>query len=676
MQKHRFFQQLAAVLLVAALVAGMCLALCGRETVAPENPLRERDLDSSHMLQQETLTITTEQQAPEDAQPSATPQPSATVEPSPTPQPSATPEAAATPEPTQQPTQQPTQPPAATKRPESNASTSQPSPLITPKPDDSPSAEPTAGTGDSSQSTAVVYFTTSIINGSTIASRELDFTITHKQPSLTLRSTSVEVNGSPVPQFSGRVQLADGQNSIKVTVVYQDGEGRQIQVSKTYTVFVVLDELIITTDLSDRTINQQSFSFTAYASIGSRRAALAAYLNGEQLDSSSNRYKCSLAEGANSITLIAEGDDQHLEQSFTITVELPEGIEFITDLYDHEVDDPNFSFHASIIGGTERATLTVVANGATLIGDGDAYACLLSRGNNLIRLKAMDVDGKEYSQSYTIAYHHYIICEEANADETMPKMRCNLSKGMEITGSLFTLQVSAETGNGERIYGDHITVQLNGRTLEDMWEDETRTGYRLELSNGVNDVVITVWDYEDRYTIYRYSLNCTAVEEGSKKGSATVIVDANVLSLGELISATQVDIFEGQNAVYAVAQVLEANGFEYQYSGNLTNGFYLAHLLKEGVTNGWDIPDELEDAINADGLMWTNSFHYDSLGEYDFTQGSGWMYCVNGIYPNYSLSECYLQDGDVLRLRFTLAYGKDIGASDVQGNGDNYAQQW
>lgn len=671
MQDKRIFRLLAAMLVVAALVAGLWLALTDRETVAPDNPLDHFNEDSSHMLQQEPLSVSSESlQAPEENLNSASPDPTAQTSPTP----EATPEAteAPTEKPSPSPTATPSQEP--TKNTSSSASTAHPDPLITPAPEQKTDAEPTAGVGETTTATPIVYFTTNIINGSTISSKELEFTITHKQPSLTVRSTTVEVNGSEIVQFSGRVQLIEGQNSIKVTVVYVDG-GKQVQVSKTYTVFVVPDELIITTDLADRTVNQQSFSFTAYASLGSRKAALTVYVNGEKVDSASNRYKTTLNEGENTITLVADGEGRRLEESYTLMVELPENIEIVTDLFDHEVDDPAFRFHASIIGGTERAALTVIANGVTLIDDGDQYACELSRGNNLIRLKATDVDGKEYTQSYTIAYHHYIICEAADADETMPKMTCNISNGMSISGSLYTLQVSAKTGKGERIYGDHITVQLNGRTLEDMWEDEQRTGYRLELAGGVNDVVITVWDYEDRYTIYRFSVNCAVVEEGGKKGTVTVIVDANVLGLGQLMSA-KIDLFEGQNAVYPIAQALEANGFEYQYSGNLTNGFYLAHLLKTGITNGWAIPEALEDLINEDGLMWTNSYHTDSLGEFDFTQGSGWMYSVNDVYPNYSLSECYLQDGDVVRLRFTLAYGKDVGAGSAQGSGDNYDRQW
>ena len=677
MQKHRFLRQAAALIVVLALIAGVWFALSNGQKEAPDNPLESRNENSSHMLQEEPLTMALEDQpqAPDNAPPSETPQVSESPEPTPEPtiepSPEPTPEPTAAPTETPEPSSAPTSEPAKTQKP-SSTKAPQPDPLLTPKPD----ADPTAGTGETTKPTEVVYFTTTILNGSTIPQNELSFQIIHKQPELRVQSTSVEVNGSEVPQFSGRVQLANGQNSIKVTVVYVDPENRQIQVSKTYTVYVVPDELVITTDLTDRTVNQQGFAFTAYAALGSRKATLSVSVNGEQIGSDSNRYKTTLNEGENLIVLAADGEGQHLEQRYTITVELPDNIEIITDLYDHEVDDPAFSFQASIAGGTDRASLTVVANGVTLSGDSGVYSCQLSRGNNLIRLKATDVDGKEYTQSYTISYHHYIICEADEADETMPKMTCNISNGMEITGSLYTLQVSAQTGDGARIYGDHITVQLNGRTLEDMWEDEQRTGYRLELTGGLNDVVITVWDYEDRYTIYRYSLNCTAVDEGGMKGTATVIVDANVLSLGELIPATKVDILEGQNAVYAVAQVLESYGYEYQYSGDLKNGFYLAHLIKPGITNGWVIPEELENDIDEDGLMWTNIYHTDSLGEQDFTQGSGWMYCVNGVFPNYSLSECYLQDGDVLRLRFTLAYGKDIGGSSSSGAGSNYDHQW
>ena len=692
MKKHRFLKQLLALMLIAALAAGLWLALSGSELAAPENPLKNRSDDFSHMLQQEQLEITLEDEnlGPSESEPSATPEPSSTPEPTPEPTAEPSEEPTGTPAPTEAPTLIPpreaTPTPEATATPrassgrtpkptKNNNSTSSkptPQPLLTPIPD--AQAQPTAGTGESQQQTQVVYFTTSILNGSTIPSRELEFTITHKQPSLAVRTLAVYVNSGKVNQFNGRVLLEEGKNTIKIEVVYEDPEGHAIKVSKTYTVYVRQEALIITTDLKDMTINQQSFSFTAYASLGSKSATLQAYVNGESLSSATNRYKARLNEGENSIRLVASGEGKTLEQNFTITVELPENIEFITDLYDHEVDDPAFSFTASISGGTERAKLTVVANGVTLTSETDLYSCTLSRGNNLIRLKATDVDGREYTQNYTISYHHYIILEDEDADETMPRITANLTDGQEITGSMYTLTVGAKDGAGKRIYGDHLTVQLNGSTVPDVNEDAAKTYYRLNLISGANDVVITVWDYEDRYTIYRYTVYCTVLEEGAKKGTVTVSVEATTVGLGYLLPPTQMEIFEGENAVYPVAKALEAAGFEYQYSGSLKDGFYLAHLLKPGITNGWEIPADLEAAIDNDGLMWTNIYHVDSLGEFDFTQGSGWCYCVDNDYPGFGLSEYYPKDGEHIRLRFTLAYGRDVGNA-AEGS-SNYDQEW
>ncbi len=61
-----------------------------------------------------------------------------------------------------------------------------------------------------------------------------------------------------------------------------------------------------------------------------------------------------------------------------------------------------------------------------------------------------------------------------------------------------------------------------------------------------------------------------------------------------------------------------------------------------------------------------------SLGELDFTEGSGWEYEINGTYPSYGMDKTNLQPGDVLTLRYTLAYGWDIGNGQGRGNSVGY----
>ncbi len=50
-----------------------------------------------------------------------------------------------------------------------------------------------------------------------------------------------------------------------------------------------------------------------------------------------------------------------------------------------------------------------------------------------------------------------------------------------------------------------------------------------------------------------------------------------------------------------------------------------------------------------------------NLYEFDCGSLSGWMYRVNGWYPNYGSSQYILSDGDVVEWRFTCDLGKDIG---------------
>lgn len=56
-----------------------------------------------------------------------------------------------------------------------------------------------------------------------------------------------------------------------------------------------------------------------------------------------------------------------------------------------------------------------------------------------------------------------------------------------------------------------------------------------------------------------------------------------------------------------------------------------------------------------------------NLYEFDCGNLSGWMYCVNGWYPNYGCSRYQLKDGDSVQWRFTCDLGKDIGGGYAVG---------
>lgn len=57
----------------------------------------------------------------------------------------------------------------------------------------------------------------------------------------------------------------------------------------------------------------------------------------------------------------------------------------------------------------------------------------------------------------------------------------------------------------------------------------------------------------------------------------------------------------------------------------------------------------------------------NNLYEFDCGELSGWMYKVNGWYPNYGCSRYQLKDGDIVEWVYTCDLGRDIGGGYAVG---------
>ena len=102
-------------------------------------------------------------------------------------------------------------------------------------------------------------------------------------------------------------------------------------------------------------------------------------------------------------------------------------------------------------------------------------------------------------------------------------------------------------------------------------------------------------------------------------------------------------------------------------------------LAKATVTfhEGESVFDVLQRVCQEKGIhlesSWTpiyNSAYIEgihNLYEFDCGSLSGWMYRVNGWYPNYGCSRYQLKDGDVVEWRFTCDLGNDIGGGYAVG---------
>lgn len=86
---------------------------------------------------------------------------------------------------------------------------------------------------------------------------------------------------------------------------------------------------------------------------------------------------------------------------------------------------------------------------------------------------------------------------------------------------------------------------------------------------------------------------------------------------------------------------------------------------------GESVFDVLQRICNSYGIhmeaSWTPMYNsayvegINNLYEFDCGSGSGWMYRVNGWYPNYGCSRYQLADGDYIEWRYTCDLGADIG---------------
>ena len=58
----------------------------------------------------------------------------------------------------------------------------------------------------------------------------------------------------------------------------------------------------------------------------------------------------------------------------------------------------------------------------------------------------------------------------------------------------------------------------------------------------------------------------------------------------------------------------------------------------------------------------------NNLYEFDVGSLSGWMYSVNGWFPNYGCSRYALQNGDVVNWVYTCDLGYDVGGGYSTGS--------
>ncbi|MHA6260446.1 DUF4430 domain-containing protein [Sporosarcina sp. CAU 1771] len=146
-----------------------------------------------------------------------------------------------------------------------------------------------------------------------------------------------------------------------------------------------------------------------------------------------------------------------------------------------------------------------------------------------------------------------------------------------------------------------------------------------------------------------------ALDEAEPAGYVTISVEKFTLGQGYIKEPVQVPFNKGDK----VAQVLvDFLGDEnYSNTGTIDDSFYLASVYDPN-PGEVKIPQYILDKSGQiDGR--TKS---DWLGQYDYTNMSGWMVAVNNEFIPVGASQVFPEDGDVIRWQFTVhGLGSDLG---------------
>ncbi len=139
---------------------------------------------------------------------------------------------------------------------------------------------------------------------------------------------------------------------------------------------------------------------------------------------------------------------------------------------------------------------------------------------------------------------------------------------------------------------------------------------------------------EDQEVNKKYAYTCTFSIECSTILNNLKDLDPDKRELvpvgGVILAPTKVTFYEGESVFDVLQRVCKEKGIHLESSWTpIYNSAYI-----EGIHN---------------------------LYEFDCGELSGWMYRVNGWYPNYGCSRYQLADGEVVEWRYTCDLGNDVG---------------
>lgn len=569
------------------------------------------------------------------------------------------------------------------------------------------------------------YFTTSIVEDDIVTEEDYTFTVTQLTHDYVVKDIRVLVNDD-IKQVQhlttdytlpvvANIGLVPGKNNITVAVTYGEIAGIDFTVLRQYTVTYDPHQPVIETNIVDQEVSEPIFSFTASATANDVSIPIDIVITNKDQTievtkgKKKHHYSTTLSEGKNKIILTATSKGKETTKTYTIRYKKIELNDLsiktnLTNYHDKSVDNATLPFTASAYYGEEDAPITVTHDEQTIEGANGQYQVQLAEGKNTFYLETK-VDSATYAETYVVYYEREQVVEpepdpdeedeedeeeeeeeeeeeddkgeQPEPNEGAPEITIyDMKNGETIKNSIRTFHIKVKNNAGQSItgsgLGSKISATNNGEQIPRDHTDSHQISFTLQVKEGTNHIIVYAEDKDGNKASKELTFTGELDDDGSPIGTATFSVEATTVGLGYLIPAQQVEIYQGERASVVLDRLLKEHGFTYRKTGRADDRFYLASISRPGLVTNPKIADDLLETLEEYNVLTDpNSYHPDWLGEFDFNGQSGWMYSANGIYANVGFADYYPKDGDVIRIRYTVAYGNDIGLGL-----NNFHKQW
>ncbi len=406
---------------------------------------------------------------------------------------------------------------------------------------------------------------------------------------------------------------------------------------------------VISTDLSDKTVNTSALSFMASANDAVEgTVGPVVQLGSKVIEGSNGIYRVELNEGLNRIIVsAADSFGNKSEKSFTIVYTAKIQVIPTGDKPKVEIPSDNSDYKIPVTTGDSNKEITVEIpynNTAKAFAELPLNSGLpeitVVKGNVIVLFpKGLKVTGANASQIELITSKdtadtaiknkvNDIIPAGKKLDSIVQALSMGGSEGIEFDGYVI-LTFKGMQGKEAAYIQSGILHPIQKYVSDSAGLASGKSEYAY---NSGSDLIVKTNHFTD-YVVYSSS-DAQAPDNGgttpSTKKYVTLSVDKLTINDGYVISPIQVELQSGDTAWSLLKRELDKGGISCKYI--------------------W---------TEAYGSVYVQSI--DGDGEFDHGSGSGWMYNVNGWYPNYGATKYILKDGDKLQWRYTTNLGVDLG---------------